>query len=77
MSCVLPEGAFYAFASLRGLVGREFDGLRPQSTLELAGVILEKANVAFVPGEAFKVGQKRHDMRDILMFRAFRLSLSA
>jgi aspartate/methionine/tyrosine aminotransferase len=53
VSCLLPEGAFYAFPSFEGLLGRDFAGRRPWSTLELAEVVLELAKVAFVPGEAF------------------------
>ncbi|MGH9061223.1 MAG: pyridoxal phosphate-dependent aminotransferase, partial [Acidimicrobiales bacterium] len=53
VSCVEPEGAFYAFPSLAGLLGRSFAGRRPATTLELAEVVLDQARVAFVPGEAF------------------------
>lgn len=53
VSCFEPEGAFYAFPNLSGLLGRDFNGVRPATTLELAAVVLEQANVAFVPGEAF------------------------
>jgi aspartate/methionine/tyrosine aminotransferase len=51
--CPEPQGAFYAFPDLEGLLGRTYGGARPQSTLELADVVLEQVNVAFVPGEAF------------------------
>ncbi len=51
--CLLPEGAFYAFPSMAGLLGKELCGRRPASTLELAEIALEEASVAFVPGEAF------------------------
>ncbi len=51
--CPLPEGAFYVFPSLKGVLGRSFDGRRPATTLEFAEVALEQARVAFVPGEAF------------------------
>jgi aspartate aminotransferase len=53
VSCVEPEGAFYAFPSLTGLFGRSFAGVRPRTSLELADVVLDQARVAFVPGEAF------------------------
>jgi aspartate/methionine/tyrosine aminotransferase len=53
VTCVRPEGAFYTFPSFSGLLGRDFGGVRPQTTLDLAAVVLEQANVAFVPGEAF------------------------
>jgi aspartate/methionine/tyrosine aminotransferase len=51
--CFDPEGAFYAFPSLEGLLGRSFRGRTATNTLELAEIVLEEANVAFVPGEAF------------------------
>ena len=53
VSCVEPEGAFYAFPSFEGVLGRELRGRRPTTTLELAELVLEHALVAFVPGEAF------------------------
>ncbi|WP_127819065.1 pyridoxal phosphate-dependent aminotransferase [Microbacterium sp. CPCC 204701] len=48
-----PLGAFYAYPDVRGLLGREWAGVTPTTTLELADLILEKAEVAVVPGEAF------------------------
>ena len=48
-----PEGAFYAFPSFEGVLGRDIGGKRPETTLELAEVLLEQAAVAIVPGEAF------------------------
>jgi aspartate/methionine/tyrosine aminotransferase len=53
ISCFNPEGAFYAFPSLAGLLGRPIRGRTASNTLELAEIVLEEANVAFVPGEAF------------------------
>jgi len=49
----LPEGAFYVFPDFTGVLGREIGGVKVESTLELADVLLEQANVALVPGEAF------------------------
>jgi aspartate/methionine/tyrosine aminotransferase len=51
--CPDPEGAFYAYPKMTGLLGRDLGGSTATTTLELADVILEKAEVAFVPGEAF------------------------
>ncbi|MFD0773766.1 pyridoxal phosphate-dependent aminotransferase [Streptomonospora algeriensis] len=51
--CPEPEGAFYAYPSVKGLLGRDIGGKRPQTSTELAEVILEQAEVAVVPGEAF------------------------
>jgi aspartate/methionine/tyrosine aminotransferase len=49
----VPEGAFYAFTSFEDVLGREMAGRRPETTLELAELLLEEARVAIVPGEAF------------------------
>lgn len=51
--CVEPEGAFYAFPDMRGVLGREIAGQQVETTLDLAAVLLEEAKVALVPGEAF------------------------
>jgi aspartate/methionine/tyrosine aminotransferase len=51
--CPEPKGAFYAYPSVKGLLGREIDGVIPTSSAELAELLLEKAEVAAVPGEAF------------------------
>jgi aspartate/methionine/tyrosine aminotransferase len=51
--CVLPEGAFYAYPDLSGVLGRPIAGRTASSTLELAELVLDEALVAFVPGEAF------------------------
>ncbi|AZC15317.1 MULTISPECIES: pyridoxal phosphate-dependent aminotransferase [unclassified Microbacterium] len=48
-----PLGAFYVYPDVQGLLGREWAGVTPTTTLELADLILEKAEVAVVPGEAF------------------------
>ncbi|MCQ1952555.1 pyridoxal phosphate-dependent aminotransferase [Arthrobacter sp. zg-Y238] len=57
VECPMPEGAFYAYADVRGLLGREFPGkegpVRPQTSAELAALILDTVEVAVVPGEAF------------------------
>ncbi|PMC76272.1 aspartate aminotransferase [Brachybacterium sp. UMB0905] len=48
-----PSGAFYAFPDVSAVLGREIRGRRVDSSSELATVILEEAEVAAVPGEAF------------------------
>ena len=48
-----PLGAFYVYPDVTGLLGREWDGVRIDTSLELADFILERAEVAVVPGEAF------------------------
>ncbi|MHA3684013.1 pyridoxal phosphate-dependent aminotransferase [Leucobacter sp. HY1908] len=51
--CPTPEGAFYAYVDVTAALGKEIAGTTPTSSLELADLILEKAEVAAVPGEAF------------------------
>jgi aspartate aminotransferase len=51
--CPTPQGAFYAYPSVRGVLGRTLRGRTPATSSELAGLILEEAEVAVVPGEAF------------------------
>lgn len=49
----VPRGAFYAYPDVSGLLGREWGGVTPTTSLELADLMLEQAQVAAVPGEAF------------------------
>ena len=48
-----PQGAFYVYPDVTGLLGREWGGVTPTTSLELADLILDRAEVAAVPGEAF------------------------
>jgi len=51
--CPVPQGAFYVYPSVKGLLGRTIRGVTPQTSAELAALILDEAEVAVVPGEAF------------------------
>ncbi len=51
--CPLPEGAFYCYPSVKGVLGRRIADSRPVTSLALAEVVLDHADVAVVPGEAF------------------------
>jgi aspartate aminotransferase len=51
--CPEPQGAFYCYPSVKGLLGLTIAGRRPQTSAELAALILDEAEVAVVPGEAF------------------------
>ncbi|HEX5561369.1 MAG TPA: pyridoxal phosphate-dependent aminotransferase [Nocardioidaceae bacterium] len=51
--CPEPQGAFYAYPSVKGLLGRTVDGVTATTSAQLAELVLEKAEVAAVPGEAF------------------------
>jgi aspartate/methionine/tyrosine aminotransferase len=53
VECPEPEGAFYVYPSVRGVLGRDIRGHRPTTSAELAAVILDEVEVAVVPGEAF------------------------
>ena len=53
VTCLEPEGAFYAFPSVAGLLGRKLRGQRPESSADLADLAIAEAKVAVVPGEAF------------------------
>ncbi|TFD07044.1 pyridoxal phosphate-dependent aminotransferase [Cryobacterium sp. TMT1-66-1] len=49
----IPQGAFYVYPDVTGLLGRSWGGVTPTTSLELADLILDQAEVAAVPGEAF------------------------
>jgi aspartate aminotransferase len=49
----MPEGAFYVYSDVTGLLGREWGGKVINTSLELCDYILDAAEVALVPGEAF------------------------
>jgi len=53
VECVEPQGAFYAFPSFPGVLGRRLRGRTVDDAVGLAEVVLEEAGVAIVPGEAF------------------------
>ncbi|MGH8903316.1 MAG: pyridoxal phosphate-dependent aminotransferase [Egibacteraceae bacterium] len=53
VDCPLPEGAFYVFPSVEGVLGRELGGTLVTTSLELCAALLLHAGVAIVPGEAF------------------------
>ena len=53
VTCPEPEGAFYCYPSVKGLLGKTLRGRTPTTSTELAELVLEEAGVAVVPGEAF------------------------
>src|SRR4051794_10053720 len=53
VECPEPTGAFYAYPSVKGVLGRKVADRTPTTSAELAEVILDAAEVAVVPGEAF------------------------
>ena len=52
-NCPTPTGAFYVYPSVKGVLGTTIRGKTPKTSAELATLILEEAEVAAVPGEAF------------------------
>ncbi len=53
VQCPTPRGAFYAYPDVEALLGRTVRGRTPQTSAELAELILDEVEVAVVPGEAF------------------------
>lgn len=53
VTCPMPEGAFYVYPDVRGVLGREIRGVVPRTSAQLAELVLAEAEVAVVPGEAF------------------------
>ncbi len=53
VTCPVPEGAFYAYPSVKGVLGKSLRGRTPQDSVELAELVLDEVGVAVVPGEAF------------------------
>ncbi len=53
VECLEPEGAFYAFPSVKGLLGKQIRGVRVTTSAELAELAIHEAKVAVVQGEAF------------------------
>ncbi|MBC7463725.1 MAG: pyridoxal phosphate-dependent aminotransferase, partial [Actinobacteria bacterium] len=51
--CPTPKGAFYVYPSVKGVLGKTIRGKTPQTSAELASLILDEVEVAVVPGEAF------------------------
>ncbi len=53
LSCVSPDGAFYAFPNVTSLFGRTISGKKIESSSDVSELLLEHAHVATVPGSAF------------------------
>jgi aspartate/methionine/tyrosine aminotransferase len=53
VTCAEPEGAFYCYPNVTGLLGRELGGRVATSSSQLAASLLETIKIAVVPGEAF------------------------
>ena len=53
ITCLEPEGAFYCYPNVSGLIGKTFNGKTAHNSMDLADIILSEVKVAIVPGEAF------------------------
>jgi aspartate/methionine/tyrosine aminotransferase len=53
VTCPTPNGAFYVYPSVKNILGKSIRGKRATTSAELASIILDEAEVAAVPGEAF------------------------
>jgi aspartate aminotransferase len=53
ITCPEPEGAFYCYPSVKGILGKTLRGRTPATSAELAELVLDEVGVAVVPGEAF------------------------
>jgi aspartate aminotransferase len=53
MTCLRPNGAFYAFPNVTGLLGKSFSGKLIKTSSDLAALLLDEVKVALVPGSAF------------------------
>jgi aspartate aminotransferase len=53
VTCPEPEGAFYAYPSVKDALGKTLRGRTPTTSAELAELVLDEVGVAVVPGEAF------------------------
>ena len=53
IECAVPGGAFYTFPNVSGLFGADLSGNSVGSSMELATLLLDRIQIAIVPGEAF------------------------
>lgn len=53
VKCILPKGAFYVFPNIRRLLNKRFGDKVIKTSTDLADFLLEQAEAAVVPGDAF------------------------
>lgn len=53
ISCKKPDGAFYVMVNISKLKGKTLHGFEINSSVDLCNALIEKANVAAIPGSAF------------------------
>lgn len=55
LACLNPAGAFYIMMNTEKLNGKVYEGITIDSSFKFADILLDKKNVAVVPGEAFGI----------------------
>jgi aspartate aminotransferase len=55
LECSMPKGAFYAFPSIQGLIGKQAMGETIGNDEDLSRLLLEHANILVVPGSSFEM----------------------
>ena len=55
VTCVEPKGAFYVMVDISYYKGKTVEGVEITNSLDFAAVLIEKANIAVIPGIAFGV----------------------
>jgi aspartate aminotransferase len=53
ITCMKPQGAFYVFPSIAGLMGKKYGNKVLSSSADFASYLLDEANVAVIPGGEF------------------------
>lgn len=53
ITCLRPNGAFYAFPNVIGLLGKSFNGKLIETSSDMATLLLDEVKVALVPGSSF------------------------
>ena len=53
ITCLRPNGAFYAFPNVTGLLRKNFNGKLIETSSDMATLLLDEVKVALVPGSAF------------------------
>ena len=53
VACHMPQGAFYHFPDMRGVIGKQFRGVTIENDADLVRILLEEAHVATVDGTSF------------------------
>jgi len=53
VTCLNPQGAFYAFPNCRGLLGHTYAGREVKDSVSLAAALLDTVKVAVIPGAPF------------------------